>query len=460
MLDARVIEDFKASLDGELIQPSDAGYDAARRIHNGMIDKRPRLIARCANTADVVRAVNFGRTNKLTIAVRGGGHNGPGLSLCDDGLVIDLALMKGIDIDIEKRTVQVQPGCRWGDVDRATHPFGLATVSGIISTTGVGGLTLGGGHGYLTRKHGLTVDNLLSVEMVLADGRTVTANERENPDLFWAIRGGGGNFGVVTSFRFRLHPVHTVYAGPMFWPMERAEEVLRWYRGFLPNAGEDLFGFFAFLVVPPAPPFPPELHGKQVCGIIWCYYGPPERSEETFRPVREFAAPPLFEYLGEMPYPALQSMFDGLYPPGLQWYWKGDFIRELSDEAVALHVKHGSRLPTPISTMHLYPVDGAVHRVRPEDTAFSFRDSHWSQVIAAVSPDPADNERMIAWARGYYEELHPYSAGGAYVNFMMEEGQERIQATYGDNYKRLVEVKTKYDPENLFHVNQNIKPRG
>jgi len=422
-----------------------------------MIDKRPRLIAQCADVADVISAVNFGRTHGLRIAVRGGGHSGPGLSLCDDGLVIDLSHMKGIRVEPAKSTVRVEAGCRWGDVDHATHAFGLAAVSGIISTTGVSGLTLGGGHGYLTRKFGLTIDNLLSVDMVLADGRFVHASKDENPDLFWAIRGGGGNFGIVTSFLFRVHPVSTVYAGPMLWPLEKAEDVLRWYRRFLPEAREDLYGFFAFLTVPPAPPFPQNLHGKKMCGIIWCYCGPIDQSEKVLRPVRDLS-PPVFELLGAMPYPMLQSMHDGIYPPGLQWYWKGDFVKDLSDKAISLHVQHGSELPTPHSTMHLYPIDGTVHRVGRAETAFSFRDCVWSQVIVGVDPDRANNERMTAWARDYWDALHPHSAGGAYVNFMMDEGQERVRATYGDNYKRLVEIKRKYDPDNIFRINQNIDP--
>ena len=457
MLDVNVIESFKKSLRGELIQPDDAAYDSARRIYNAMIDKRPRLIAQCADVADVISAVNFGRTQGLRIAVRGGGHSGPGLSLCDDGLVIDLSHMKGIRVEPAKSTVRVEAGCRWGDVDHATHAFGLAAVSGIISTTGVSGLTLGGGHGYLTRKFGLTIDNLLSVDMVLADGRFVHASKDENPDLFWAIRGGGGNFGIVTSFLFRVHPVSTVYAGPMLWPLEKAEDVLRWYRRFLPEAREDLYGFFAFLTVPPAPPFPQNLHGKKMCGIIWCYCGPIDQSEKVLRPVRDLS-PPVFELLGAMPYPMLQSMHDGIYPPGLQWYWKGDFVKDLSDKAISLHVQHGSELPTPHSTMHLYPIDGTVHRVGRAETAFSFRDCVWSQVIVGVDPDRANNERMTAWARDYWDALHPHSAGGAYVNFMMDEGQERVRATYGDNYKRLVEIKRKYDPDNIFRINQNIDP--
>ncbi|MDY0038957.1 MAG: FAD-binding oxidoreductase [Desulforhabdus sp.] len=459
MLDAQVIESFAASLRGTLIQPGDAGYDAARRIYNAMIDKRPRLIAQCADVADVINAVNFGRKHKLVIAVRGGGHNGPGLSLCDDGLVIDLSLMRGIRVDPALHTVRVEPGCRWGDVDHATHAFGLAAVSGVISTTGVGGLTLGGGHGYLTRKYGLTIDNLLGVDMVLADGRFVKASERENADLFWAVRGGGGNFGIVTSFLFRLHPVSMVYAGPTLWPMEQAAEVLRWYRRFSVETDEDLYGFFTFLTVPPVPLFPESLHGRKMCGVVWCYLGPQDLLKQAFQPVHDFSSP-LFEHLQPMHYPVMQSMFDGLYPPGLQWYWKGDFVKELSDEAISLHVRHGSELPTALSTMHLYPVDGAVHRVGRNDTAFSYRDCHWSEVIVAVDPDPANNERMIAWARDYWEALHSYSAGGAYVNFMMEEGPGRILATYRDSYDRLVEVKRRYDPDNLFRRNQNISPDG
>ena len=457
MLDEKAIENFKANIRGGLIRPTDAEYDLARRVYNAMIDKHPRLISQCVNVADVITSVNFSRKHALPIAVRGGGHSGPGLSVCDDGLVVDLSRMRGIRVDPEKKTARVEAGCRWGDVDHATHVFGLATVSGIISTTGVSGLTLGGGHGYLTRKFGLTVDNLLSVDMVLSDGRFVKASHDENPDLFWAIRGGGGNFGIVTSFLFRLHPVSTVYAGPMFWPIEQAEDLLRWYRHFLPEASQDLYGFFAFLTVPPAPHFPESLHGRKVCGIVWSYSGPLDQIEKVFGPVRDFGSP-VFEHVGPMPYPVLQGLFDGLYPPGLQWYWKGDFFRELSDDAIKLHVQHGAKLPTPLSTMHLYPVDGAVHRVAGDDTAFSFRDSRWSQVIVGVDPDPANNERIAAWARGYWNALHPYSAGGAYVNFMMEEGQERVMATYQDNYMRLVEIKKKYDPENLFRINQNINP--
>ena len=405
MLDEATIGIFKATLRGDLIQPDDGGYDAGRKVYNAMIDRRPRL--------------------------------------------------KGTRVNPSARTVRVGGGCTWGDVDHATHPFGLATPSGIISTTGVGGLTLGGGLGHLTRKCGLSIDNVLAVDMVLADGSFVTASAEENQDLFWAIRGGGGNFGVVTSFLFRLHPVSTIVGGPTLWPLEQATEVMEWYREFIPAAPEDLNGFFAFLTVPPAPPFPEDLHLKKMCGVVWCFTGAAEEADEVFKPIREFGPPALYG-IQPMPYPVLQSAFDGLYPAGLQWYWRADFVKELSAEAIALHTKYGSETPTMHSAMHLYPIDGAAHRVGKNDTAFSYRDATWSQVIVGVDPDPANNESVIAWTKDYWEALHPYSSGGAYVNFMMDEGQERIKATYRDNYERLAAVKSKYDATNLFRVNQNI----
>lgn len=456
-LEESVVAGLRAQVRGELIQLGEEGYDEARKVYNGMVDKRPALIAYCADVADVISAVDFARENDVLVAVRGGGHNGAGLGVVDGGLVIDLSRMKGIRVDPVTRTVRVEGGCIWNDVDHATHAFGLAVPCGFNSTTGVSGLTLGGGHGYLTRKYGLTIDSLISADVVLADGSFVTASEEENEDLFWAIRGGGGNFGVITSFLFRAHPVDTVYAGPTLWPLEQAAEAMRFYRDFMAQAPEEMYGFFAFLKVPPGPPFPEHLHLKTMCAVIWCYTGSQEEAEEVFRPVREFG-PPAFEFLGPMPLPALNSMFDPLIPPGLQWYWKGDFVNELSEEAIAAHVEHGSKIPTPLSTMHLYPVDGAVHRVGKEETAFSYREARWSAVFAGIDPDPANKEAISAWAREYWEALHPYSAGGAYVNFMMEEGQERVRATYRENYDGLVEVKNRYDPNNFFRVNQNIEP--
>lgn len=448
---------LEANLRGELIEPGDRAYDAARKVYNAMIDKRPRLIARCVDVADVIAAVNFARQNQLLLAVRSGGHNGAGLGVCDDGLVIDLSPMKFTRVDPKARTVRVGAGCTWADVDHATHAFGMATPSGIISTTGVGGLTLGGGIGHLTRRCGLTIDNLLSVDMVLADGSFVTASSEENEDLFWAVRGGGGNFGVVTSFLFKLHPIKTVIGGPTLWPLERAADVMKWYREFITAAPEDLNGFFAFLVVPPAPPFPEHLHLKKMCGVVWCYTGGEQEADRLFKAVREMG-PPALHGVQAMPHPTLQSAFDALYPPGLHWYWRADFVKELSDEAIALHVKHGAELPTMHSTMHLYPISGAAHRVGKHETPWSYRDAAWAEVILGVDPDPANTKRITEWTKTYWEALHPYSAGGAYVNFMMEEGEERIRATYRDNYARLASIKKKFDPTNLFRVNQNVRP--
>jgi hypothetical protein len=457
MLSEAVVASFKATLRGELIQPRDAGYDAARKVYNGMIDRRPRLIAKCADVADVITAVTFGRDNKVLVAVRGGGHNAGGLGVCDDGLVIDLSRISDVRVDPAKKTVRCGGGSTWGDVDHAAHAFGLAVPAGIISTTGVGGLTLGGGIGHLTRQCGLTIDNLLAVDMVLADGRFVTASAKDHADLFWAVRGGGGNFGVVTSFLFKAHPIHTSYAGPMFWAIEDTAEMMRWYRKFITKAPNTINGFFALLTVPPGPPFPEHLHHKKVCGIVWCYTGPAKQAGKVFKPIRAFKTP-ILDFVGPIPHPVLQSMFDPIFPPGLQWYWKADFVRELSDEAIALHVEHGAKMPTWQSTMHLYPINGAAAKPKNNATPWCYRDAVWAQVMVGVDADPANKEKLVTWARDYFNALHPLSAGGAYINFMMDEGDDRIRATYGKNFDRLAKIKKKYDPKNLFRVNQNIKP--
>jgi len=457
MLNPVDIANFRGALRGELIEPGDSRYAEARQVYNAMISRRPRLIAACADVADVVAALRFGREHSMRVAIRGGGHNAGGLGVCDDGLVVDLSPIRNVHVDPAAQTVRAGGGCSWGDVDHATHAFSLAVPSGIISTTGVAGLTLGGGLGHLTRKYGLTIDNLLAADVVLADGRFVVASAEENADLFWALRGGGGNFGVVTSFLFQAHPVHTVCAGPMLWSLEEAADIMKWYRQFIVQAPPEINGFFAFLTVPPGPPFPESLHLKKMCGVVWCYTGSPEAANAILEPVRSLRRP-AWELFGPMPFPMLQSMFDGLYPPGLQWYWKADFINELSDEAVAQHIRHGSRLPTMHSTMHLYPVNGAAHKTSKADTAWSYRDATWSQVIVGVDPDPVNRDKITSWAREYYDALHSYGAGGAYVNFMMDEGEDRIRATYRENYQRLAQVKTKYDPDNFFRVNQNIRP--
>ncbi|MBV8216686.1 MAG: FAD-binding oxidoreductase [Verrucomicrobia bacterium] len=446
-----------AAVRGSVITPASPEYESARKVYNAMIDRRPAIIVRCANVRDVRTAIDFAREQGLTVAVRGGGHNGAGLAVCDDGLVIDLSCMKSVRVDPATNTVRAESGCTQADINHAAGGFGLAVPVGVISTTGIAGLTLGGGTGYLTRKYGLALDNLLEADLVLADGSFMTASAKNNPDLFWAIRGGGGNFGVVTSFLFKAHPVPQVFAGPMLWDWEHAREVLEWYREISPNLPEDLYGFLAFLTVPPGPPFPEELHLKVMCGIVWAYSGPLDQAEAAFQPIRKFRAP-RFELVGPMPYLTLQSLFDALYPPGHQWYWRGDFLNEIPDAAIDQHLKFGSQLPTLQSTMHLYPVDGFPARIDRSETAFSFRDAKWSMVIVGVDPEPANAAKITAWTKDYWAALHPYSMGGAYVNFMMEEGADRIKATYRDNYQRLVAVKGKYDPTNFFHVNQNIKP--
>ena len=451
------IDAFAKNLRGELIQPGDQHYETARQLYNGMIDRRPRLIARCADVADVISAIQFGREKELLVAVRGGGHNAGGLGSCDDGLVIDLSGLKGVRVDPIRNTARVAGGCTWGDVDHAAHVFGLATPSGVFSTTGVGGLTLGGGLGYLTRQFGLTIDNLLEADIVLAEGSLITVRADEYPDLFWAIRGGGGNFGVVTSFLFRLHQVKTVTAGPTLWPLEQAADVMHWYRDFIREAPEELNGLFAFLTVPPEPPFPEHLHLKPMCGVVWCHTGPEKDAEALFKRIRDFS-PPALDGIQTMPYPALQSAFDSLYPAGLQWYWKADFFNELSEKAITLHVEHASRLPTRHSTMQLYPMDGAANRIGRNDTAFSYRDATWAAVIVGVDPNPANRKPITTWANEYWNALHPHSAGGAYVNFMMEEEHDRVMQSYRDNYGRLAMVKARYDPTNFFRINQNIRP--
>ncbi len=456
-LDKTAVASFKASLRGELIRQGEASYDEARKVYNGMIDKRPAFLARCVDAADVIAAVNFGREHNLLIAVRGGGHNGAGLGTCDDGLVIDLSRMKSIRVDPVRREVRVEGGCTWGDVDHATHPFELAVPTGFISTTGVGGLTLGGGLGYLTRKYGLTVDNLLGVDMVLADGSFVTANEKENADLFWAVRGGGGNFGVVTSFLFRGNPVGaTIYGGPIFWSLEHADKVMRFWRDLILTGPEEINGWFGFHTVPPVDMFPQVHHLKKMAVVTWCCTGDLEKVEQVFKSIRA-VAPPAMDFAGPIPLPALQSMFDGLYPPGLQWYWNADFFTELSNEVIDNHIQYAKQLPSVHSTMHLYPINGAAHRVGKNDTAWSYREANFAQVIVGVDPDPANNPRTIAWSKEYWRTMHPYSAGGAYVNMIMDEGQERVKAAYRDNYPRLAQIKAKYDPQNLFRVNQNIQ---
>jgi FAD/FMN-containing dehydrogenase len=441
-----------------LIGPDDPRYDETRALFNAMIDKRPALIARCETPDDVAAAIRFARDHDLPFSVRGGGHNWGGLASVDEGLVIDLSPMKAISVDPATKTVRVGAGCVWGEVDAATGPHNLAVPTGIISTTGVAGLTLGGGHGYLTRRHGLTIDSLVSAKMVLADGSQVTASADEHPDLFWAIRGGGGNFGVVTEFEFHAHPLETIVGGPTFWAIEDSDELLAIYREWLPSAPRNVSGFFNWHTIPPvAEAFPEELHLRLVCGIVWCIDASDEEAEKAMAPFLS-AVEPLLHGVGRMPIAGLNSAFDGLYGPGDQWYARADFVRVIPDEAMNLNREWNAKMPTFKSGSHVYPINGAVNDVAPEDTAFSFRDANWSQVFIGVDPDAANAAALKEWVVDYWEALHPYAAGGAYVNFMMDEGQERVRATYGANYPRLQQVKAEYDPENVFRVNQNILP--
>ena len=458
MSDQQAIDNFAAALRGELIRPGDDSYDSARAVHNAMHDRRPGLIARCANAADVITAVNFGRDNKMEVAVRGGGHNAVGFGTIDEGLVIDLSAIDYVRVDPTTKTARVGGGATAGALDHATHAFGLAVPTGIISSTGVAGLALGGGHGYLSRKFGLTCDNMLEADVVLADDSFVTANAETNADLFWALRGGGGNFGVVTSFKFQLHDCKNVIAGPMLFDIADGEKLLNFYREWMKTAPEHVYGFFAYMIVPPGPPFPESLHNKNVVGIVWCNPCSQEEADVELNKFRAIATPVL-DGVGEVPYPGMNSAFDGLYPAGLHWYWKGDFVREINDESVKLHLEHGPKCPSFHSCMHLYPIDGAPTRVGVSDTAWAYRDVVWSAVYCGVDPDGSTMENRTQWTRDYWQALHPHSAGGSYVNFLdSDDGEDRVKSTYGPNYARLVQIKDKYDPNNFFHRNQNIKP--
>ncbi len=457
-LDDTTLAEFKSSMRGRVIEPTDPDYDSARRIYNAMIDKRPRLIARCADTADVMTAVNFAREHDLVLAVRGGGHGVAGNSVCDGGLVIDLSAMHGVRVDPQAHTVRVEGGCVWGDVDHAAHPFGFAVPSGIVSTTGVGGLALGGGHGYLTRAYGLTCDNLISADVVTAESRFVKAAPGEDEDLLWALKGGGGNFGVVTSFEFRLRPVATVIGGPLIYSISKAANLLRLYGDLIMDAPEEFYMFVGFHIEPPQPFVPTHEPGTPVVVAVVCYLGTQDDAEKHIRPLRELG--PEADMVGAIPFPELQRLFDPIVPPGLQHYWKGDFFAEITDKAIEAHLEYGPRVPTFRSTMHIYPINGAMQRVGRADTAFSYREANFSAVTAGIFDDPAQTPSIVQWVRDYWSAVHPYSLGAAYVNFLMDEGQDRIKATYRDNYDRLAALKAKYDPTNLFHLNQNIPPKG
>ncbi len=456
-MNAKTPSELRDHVRGEVVAPGDADYEDARLVHNGMIDKRPAVVVRVANAGDVMATVRYARDNGLDLSIRGGGHSGPGFGTNDDGVVIDFSRMHGVRVDPNAKTARAEGGTTWGDFNAATHAFGLATTGGIISTTGIAGLTLGGGIGYLTRGHGLSLDNLVSADVVTADGQLLVASENENADLFWAIRGGGGNFGVCTSLEYKLHPVQNVYWGPMFYEIEETENILRFYRDYIKDAPEEMGAFPGFQIAPPLPFIPEDRHGDMFAVIVACWSGDPEEGERQFKAFHDVAEVKA-EMVGPFPYPAINAAFDDLFPKGIRQYWKGNFVKELTDEAIAAHVEHGPNAPTVSSTMHLYPINGACHRVDADATAFGHRDANFSMVIIAASDDPSEDEANTKWVRDYSDAIAPHSEVGGYVNFMDDDDDERVRANYGGNYDRLVDIKRKYDPDNVFKVNQNIVP--
>jgi len=456
------LDRLRDAIHGSVIEPGDERYDAARAIWNGAIDRRPACVARCTGVADVVAAVRFARERDLLVAVRAGGHGVGGHAICDGGLVIDLSPMKGIRVDPVARTARAEAGVLWGELDRETQLHGLATVGGIVTHTGIAGLTLGGGIGWLMRKHGVTVDNLLSADVVTAQGEMVTASEEENPDLFWGIRGGGGNFGIVTSFEYRLHPVGpVVLAGPVFHPHEDAPEVLRFYREFIAAAPDELTTIFELSVAPPLPFLPEEVHGKPVVMVGACYAGSPDEGAEVVRPLKQYGRP-IVDLLEPKPYTALQSMFDPLVPHGWHRYWKAVEVPPLTDDAIDTLVEHSSAPTSPRSYTIVFQLGGALARVGEDETAFSQRDAaHNVNINAVWTEEDPDAERHIAWARDFFDAMQPHAGGRVYVNFLGEEGGNRVRQAYGaQNHERLVELKRAYDPTNFFRMNQNISPTG
>ena len=458
-VEEKVIGELKDRLRGQLFRPSDDGYDAARSIWNGMIDKHPGLIVRCTGVADVISAVRFARENELLVSVRGGGHNVGGLALCDGGLVIDLSLMKGVHIDPVSRTARAQPGLTLGELDHETQAFDFSVPAGIVSTTGIAGLTLGGGFGWLNRKYGLTCDNLLSADVVTADGQVVTTSENENADLFWGIRGGGGNFGIVISFKYQMHPVGpTVLAGVVVHPMANATQLLRFYRDFVADIPDDLTVIPVLRIAPPAPFLPEDVHGKPIVAFFVCYSGPVEQGESVLRPFREFG-PPLADVVAPKPFNMHQSMLDAVQPPGRNYYWKSDYLTNLTDGAIDTIVTFSEAITSPHTIVPLFQLGGASGRVAEDATAYSHRDAAYA-LNCNASWIEGDSEPHMQWARDFSTAVQPFSSG-VYVNFLGDEGEERAKAAYGaTKYERLVALKNKYDSTNFFRVNQNIKPSG
>ncbi|CUR55940.1 Oxidoreductase, FAD-dependent [metagenome] len=451
------LDELREQIRAAVITEDDPDYDDARAVWNGMFDRRPLAVVRAEQVADVVAAVNFARDAGLELSVRGGGHSAPGFGTNDGGMVIDLSLMRHVHVDPGARTARAGGGATWGDFNYATHAYGMATTGGIVSTTGVAGLTLGGGIGYLTRGYGLTIDNLRSVDVVTADGQIRRASADENADLFWALRGGSGNFGVATSLELELHPVKDVWVGLFFYELEHAGALLRFFREWIKDASEHYGAFPAFQMAPPLPFLPEDRHGDTFCVAVVQWTGPPEEGEAAMAPFRDLA-PRVGEMVSSMPYPWLNGAFDGLFPRGVRSYWKGNYVTELTDAAIEAHLAHGPLVPSPSATMHLYPINGAAGRVGADETAFAYRHATFATVIVSAWDDPELDAERIGWVRGYSDATAPHSEPGGYVNFMAEDDQGRVAETYGGNYQRLVEVKRRYDPDNLFHHNQNIKP--
>ncbi|MFC5730902.1 MULTISPECIES: FAD-binding oxidoreductase [Nocardioides] len=457
-LDAAAVDELRASFRGELVRPADAGYDQHRKVWNGSIDRRPGLIARCAGVADVRAAVRFARERELLVAVRGGGHSFPGLSVCDDGMLIDLGPMKGIRVDPDAGTARVQAGTLLGELDHETQEFGLAVPSGIVTHTGVAGLTLGGGLGWIQRKHGLTIDHLQSVDVVTADGEFVTASEDHNADLFWGVRGGGGNFGIVTDFEFRLVPIGPyVVAGPVFWPMKDAPEVLRFYRDWIADCPDELMTIVVQRRVPNLPVIPPELVGQHVVAITACYAGPVEDGERVVQPLKNFGTPVL-DLCQPKPYLTHQQTFDASFPHGWHYYFRACDVAALDDEVIDVVAEHGSRIVSPITSIALWQMGGAIARAEESATAFNGRQAGFTFNINGNSMTADGFEAERQWARDYWTALEPHHTS-VYVNFLMEEGEERVRQAYGaDKYDRLKTLKRAYDPTNFFRLNQNITP--
>jgi FAD/FMN-containing dehydrogenase len=457
VLDADVGEHL-SNLKGSLLTPDSPGYDEARTVWNAMIDRRPGLIVRCADATDVARAVRFARSHDLLVAVRGGGHNIAGNAVCDGGLVIDLSLMRSIQIDQATRTARVGAGCTLGDVDRTTQGYGLATPLGVNSTTGIAGLTLGGGFGWLSRRLGLTIDNLLSAEVVTAEGEIVRASARENPDLFWAIRGGGGNFGIVTRFEFQLHQIGPeVLSGLVIHPLASAREVLRFYRDFLPTTPEEFACWFVLRLAPPLPFLPPEWHGKTILALAMCWSGDIAEGERVAAPLRGFGKP-LADVVGRAPYADWQTALDPLLTPGFRNYWKSHDFRELSDGLIDVLLAYAGKIPDPNSEIAYAQLGGAISEVPQQATAYGHREAQFAMNVHGRWADEEMDEACIGWARDLFKSAAPFATGAVYVNFMTQDEGERVRAAYGSNYERLVQLKRKYDPTNLFRLNQNIRP--